>query len=746
MNSNNSNIPNKPDNSKHNPKNKMGGFGNKNKKKKNKNLIQHQIMEDSFDYYKNVSKTYLSDNISHNTNSDIDTNTITNTITNANSNKINSPNSKNFYANRTESKSLNNIKIKELKDSIRKNNSYNIIGDIIFELGANIGSGTGTGTGTGTDVSVFRTKNQFEKEMIENNKSSSYSDFCLLEENKFNYLTVDEYVDIENLTQSDNMNNMNNMVEKKIILKKSPSTSNTNNLNQNTIQPNTNANTNANTKSNIKKNLSESKTIIKFEEIKDLETKMTEINDYNFIQSPFKIIGEEILNNEINIKYKSKSHSKSTGGGGSGNITSDNNQIIKKLKEQFKKLVYKEIREKPNVSQILLDSTLPDDVKLKIFRKYIKFTTEDEVFSDQADKIKIEINNLIKQKKINSRDDYDELGKLVEKKISEEDVPIELKTKIEDIYYRVIEGDQPKLHNLLNNILKLPFESKPNILDQMSKSNISDESKSIWIKSLYDKLDASLYGMEETKDSIISWICQKINNPSYSSSKYLCLCGPAGVGKTSIINLISECLSIPHYYISLANIDEPGSLIGHGYTYEGSQCGMIANGIIRNGCTNGILLFDEIDKAKEKVQNTLLGIFDPLQNSKFRDAFFGEFYLNLSKCMMILCLNDLDKLNPILRDRLHIINIPGYSNEDKKIIIHKHIIPKLETIYNISVKITEDVIDIILNRCVEHKGIRQVQMYLTKIYELVVLDKYTNKYNFGGIFNIDNSHLLKFDS
>ncbi len=727
MNSNNSNIPNKPNNS----KNKIGGFGNKNKKKKNKNLIQHQIMEDSIDYYKNASKTHLFDNISHHTNSDVDVNL----------NKNNSPNLKKFYANKAESKSLNNIKIKELKDSIRKNNSYNIIGDIIFELGSGSGIDISTGgTYTDANLNTFRTNSQFKKEMIDNNKSLSYSNSNLLEENKFNYLMVDEYVDIENLNHSDNFNNLNNLnnqVEKKTILKKSPSVISVDNFNQNIIQ--------SNIKSNAKKNSSESKTITKFEEIKDLESKLTEINDYNYIHSPFKIIGEEILNNEINIKYKSKSHSKSTGGNGGG-TPNDNNQIIKKLKEQFKKLVYKEIREKPNVSQILLDSTLPDDVKLKIFRKYIKFTTEDEVFSDQADKIKIEINNLIKQKKINSRDDYDELGKLVEKKISGEGVPIELKTKIEDIYYRVIEGDQPKLHNLLNNILRLPFESKPNILDQMSKSNVSDESKSIWIKSLYDKLDESLYGMEETKDSIISWICQKINNPNYSSSKYLCLCGPAGVGKTSIINLISECLLIPHYYISLANIDEPGSLIGHGYTYEGSQCGMIANGIIRNGCINGILLFDEIDKAKEKVQNTLLGIFDPLQNSKFRDAFFGEFYLNLSKCMMILCLNDLDKLNPILKDRLHIINIPGYSNDDKKIIIYKHIIPKLETVYNLNVKISEDVIDIILIQCVHHKGIRQVQMYLTKIYELVVLDKYTNKYNFNGIFDIDSSHLLKFDS
>ena len=120
-----------------------------------------------------------------------------------------------------------------------------------------------------------------------------------------------------------------------------------------------------------------------------------------------------------------------------------------------------------------------------------------------------------------------------------------------------------------------------------------EENVKIRLYDTYEKLNADLFGLEETKDSIVSWICQKINNPSEASGKFLCLCGPAGVGKTSIIHSISEALDIPYSYISLANIDEPGSLIGHGYTYEGSQCGLVASGLIKNGCTNGILLFDE---------------------------------------------------------------------------------------------------------------------------------------------------------
>jgi ATP-dependent Lon protease len=436
------------------------------------------------------------------------------------------------------------------------------------------------------------------------------------------------------------------------------------------------------------------------------------------------------LNEEINGKYKSKLKT-----------NPENEQIIKKLKDTFKKLVYKELKEKPNISQILLDNNLDEDLKVKILRKYIKFTTEDEVFSDEADKIKIEIKNLLKQKKLRQSDDYEELGKQVESKI----MPPNLKIKLEDIYYRVIGGDQPKLHNLLNNLIKLPFERKENILDQISNPNISKEEKVQFIKNLYAKLDNDLYGLEETKDSIISWICQKISNPNKQTGKYLCLCGPAGVGKTSIVHSISDSLGIPYSYISLANVDEPGSLIGHGYTYEGSQCGSVANGLMSNGCINGILLFDELDKTKEKVQNTLLGIFDPLQNTKFRDAYFGEFNLNLSESMMIVCLNNIANVNPILKDRLHIVNISGYTTKDKKNIIYKYILPKLNTQYNLDkIFIEEKVIDEIIYQTKIFEGIRQIQMYITKIYELIILDEYTLKYNFNNVFTMKNINLLKF--
>jgi hypothetical protein len=580
---------------------------------------------------------------------------------------------KSFYKN-TKSKSMNNIKVQEIKESIRKNNSYNIIGDIILGIGSE-------GDNFAKVVNTNKIKRQKSTNSITSNKNQNFEFIDFDEDNEYYY------------------SNNNSNQEKSKKTKKD------------TIKPKL-----------------EDKNNIKYEDIKNLDLRINEPADYNNIQTPFKLMGEELINEEINSKFKPriKQHP-------------ENNTIIRKLRDIFKKLVNKELRDKPNISQILLDTEMTDDVKIKIIRKFIKYTTEDEVFSEEAERIKIEIQNLIKQKKLKSSNDYDELYNSIETKI----MPLELKTKLEDMYYRVIGGDQPKLYNFINNVLKLPYNCVPNILDKMVNVTTTLETKKSFITSLYEKLNKDLFGLEETKDSIMSFICQKLNNPGFNSNKYLCLCGPAGVGKTSIVHSISEALNIPYSYISLANIDDAGSLIGHGYTYEGSQYGAIAGAMIRNKCANGIILFDELDKCKEKIHNTLLGIFDPLQNNKFRDAYFGEFNIDLSKNIMILCLNDLEKINPILKDRLHIVNIPGYTIKEKKIIINKFILPKLQNQYNIDKEIDDDIFNKIIDITKEHKGIRQIQMYITKIFELVVLDRFTNKYNFSNKITLQDINNIK---
>lgn len=592
--------------------------------------------------------------------------------------------------------------IKEFKENIRKSSSLNLLEDLINGIN---NKNNNLYQNIGNDLEG--NNNQDDKDTIIIGK--------IIPKTKSKNKIIDDF-ELEGINIEDIPVIINVEKEKDNHTKKDKNNNNNNNKKKNKKNDIQITNT-LNSEFNIKN----------IDEIKDLDKRLTDINDYNLIHTPFKMIGEELLDEEINVKYKSKNKG-----------SNESQVIVKKLKENFRKLVVSDIKDKPNLSKIILDNTLTEDVKLKALRKYIRYTTEDEVFSESADKIKLEINNLLKVKKIRSSNDFDEIYDQIEAK----EMPDKLKLKLEDLYYRIISGDESKLTNYVHNILRLPYHCVPNILDEISKPDTPKESQIKFIKSIYSKLDENLFGLAEVKDSIISYICQRINNPETGSSKYLCLCGPAGVGKTSIVHAISEALAIPYSYLSLANVDVPSTLIGHDYTYEGSTHGCIADAVIKNGCANGIILFDELDKCKEKIHNTLLGIFDPLQNCKFRDAYFGNFHLDLSQNMMIICLNDLERINPILRDRLHIINIPGYSNDEKRTIVSKYILPKLQVQYKIDIQINKEVIDYIISNTSQHKGIRQLIMYLTKIYELAVLDKFTCKFNFGGKFNLkDLTHI-----
>lgn len=655
--------------------------------KKNRRLLQNQIKEDFNNYNENKVQYIISSETNFNNLEDLqdlqDLQEIEDLGSPIKLIKVSS-----FTCNDFNSIPLTKVnsfsskdKVNEYKDNIRKTSSINLLEGIITEF-------------------VGINNKNLNENIIKSKNNNFYSP---LEEDDSNILLINDDNNFVN-EKHENNNEKDNILIKEFSKKKNKKKFQQ--LNNTTI------------------NQIELKSI---NEIKDLEKKIEEVNDYNLIHTPFKMIGEDLLNEEINIKYKPKSKG-----------LPENQLIIKKLKENFRKMVMGDIKDKPNLSKILLDHTLSEDVKLKVLRKYIKYSTEDEVFSESADRIKNEINNLLKIKKIRTTNNYDEIWDKINNKI----IPNDLKLKLEDMYYRIITGDESKLLNLVNNILKLPYHRIINTLDKISKPTTSREEQISFIKSIYKTLDDNLFGLSEVKDSIISYICQRINNPENASSKYLCLYGPAGVGKTSIVHAISEALNIPYSYMSLANIDVPSTLIGHDYTYEGSTYGCIADAVIKNGCSNGIILFDELDKCKEKVHNTLLGIFDPLQNYKFRDAYFGNFHIDLSQNMMIICLNDLEKINPILRDRLHIIHIPGYSNDEKKIIINKYIIPRLESQYKINIIIEKEVIDYIINNTSQHKGIRQLIMYLTKIYELAVLDKFTYKFNFDGKFKLkDLTHI-----
>jgi hypothetical protein len=192
---------------------------------------------------------------------------------------------------------------------------------------------------------------------------------------------------------------------------------------------------------------------------------------------------------------------------------------------------------------------------------------------------------------------------------------------------------------------------------------------------------------------------------------------------TAISKAISKCLGMPFSQISFGGINHPEFLLGHDYTYIGSKPGEISRCLSRMGTKNGILFFDEFDKASDKkdVMSTLLHITDFSQNNEFRDNYFPEITQDLSKIWFIYSMNELPK-DPAMLDRLEVIEVDGYSICEKKIIAKEYLFPKFSS----DLKIEQDfIIDekalnkLVLNTGNEKTGVRGLERSINLLIEKV---------------------------
>jgi ATP-dependent Lon protease len=246
-------------------------------------------------------------------------------------------------------------------------------------------------------------------------------------------------------------------------------------------------------------------------------------------------------------------------------------------------------------------------------------------------------------------------------------------------------SEQPKLLNWINAAIGLP--TKINKL----QISISDNNAKI-SKYLYDvryKLNRDIYGMDKAKEQILCLLNNKITNPNVIGSA-MALQGPQGVGKTKIIQVLSDAIDIPFDGIALGGAADGSFLKGHGFTYEGSRPGCIVDSITKMKSLSGIIFFDEIDKISktkngEEISKTLLEITDFTQNHKFTDKYLGnDIKINLSNMWFIYSLNYASLIDKTLIDRIPIINIGGYDNKQKKEMALKYLIP--EALNNINLK------------------------------------------------------------
>jgi len=365
----------------------------------------------------------------------------------------------------------------------------------------------------------------------------------------------------------------------------------------------------------------------------------------------------------------------------------------------------------------IINSNLPFSMKIEALED-LRVLKKGEPNTSEWLFLKRKLNNRIGNYSKMSKDDIKMINEYHSKgsnnlltRIIKSDIPNDIKKVIYSRYKEIgkTDSDYSKGVKWINIALSIPYKNKD--------ITINEES----IFSAIDNMNKELYGQVRAKEKIVEILSTMITNPN-TKKKMAGFVGSPGVGKTAFARCLSKSLNLPFYQISLGGTKDSAFLRGHGFTYIGSEPGEIVKGLISMGSKRGIMFFDELDKIQnttngQEVVSTLLHILDFTQNTDFKDEYLSDIPIDLSQLFIILAINDVSKIDSVLRDRLELIPFHNYSIDDKLNIGHDYMIPKI--IKNIGlkdVKYTKEIVRYIIKKSkVKEKGVRQLERNLYNI-------------------------------
>ena len=264
--------------------------------------------------------------------------------------------------------------------------------------------------------------------------------------------------------------------------------------------------------------------------------------------------------------------------------------------------------------------------------------------------------------------------------------------------------------NYLQELLDLPWE-------EYTEDNFD-------LKNAQEVLDKDHFGLEKVKDRIIEHLAV-LKLKGDLKSPILCLYGPPGVGKTSLGKSIAESLNRKYVRMSLGGLHDESEIRGHRKTYIGAMPGRIIQGMKKAGSSNPVFILDEIDKVGSDFRgdpsSALLEVLDPEQNNAFHDNFLEVDY-DLSKVMFVATANNVGSISAPLRDRMEMIDVSGYIQEEKIEIAKRHLIPKQMENHGITsdhIKISKEVIAAVIDKYTRESGVRALDQRIAKIMRRV---------------------------
>jgi ATP-dependent Lon protease len=372
------------------------------------------------------------------------------------------------------------------------------------------------------------------------------------------------------------------------------------------------------------------------------------------------------------------------------------------------------------------------------FAEHIRILKSQEDESEDRYRIKNMIYDRYKQlknvdrhklKKI--RDDADVERDIVSKIVNSDHSDI-VKSILYKKYTRAFENSNKSSDELfkviewIDNVLDLPTK-----VTIHSKVTIDEKLKKLW-----NSLNRNITGLIHVKEKIMETMCAKLLDPN-NGGKILTLVGEPGVGKTAVALSIAESLDMPFDQISFGSIKDSSVLTGHSSTYIGAVPGLFASILLKSKRLDMVVLLDEIDKIPDtpegkSISAVLLHVLDRTQNSRFRDMYMPEVPLDLSKIIFMLAANSLDDIDPVVRDRMTIIKIDGYSLSEKADIVETHMYPRISKELGFSVKdlvMTRSIIEYIIRKTKEQAGMREVERAFYQLCERLSLLKHSKGIN-----------------